>query len=234
MTDRDSADGRIAPTKDAERWLTIHDDVLRGLTHALSNRVGTIFVVTGLVEATSGDRSSALHTLVEEAERLEALLKTMRQLPRRTEVQAEPMIPADAAHAAIELHTHNADARNSSFAVQTVGDVAPASTDPAMLTLALVAALSGAQRLTPDVTDTTRTVEIVISSTADIVTFDVCVHDPSAGDADHAAARANDIARDAGAAAFLLGDGGDVFVHAKGITIHVPSLAAARALRHRR
>lgn len=65
-------------------WALARDAVLRGLVHALSNRVGTVAAVAGMLESAEGDGASAesvgvaARILAGEGERMEALLAQFR------------------------------------------------------------------------------------------------------------------------------------------------------------
>ncbi len=209
-------------------WLTIHDDLLRGMTHALSNRIGTILAAVSLIEIDAGPKAQALDTLRTESERLDALLRTLRQLPRRAEVSAEPLLPTDVAQVAIDLHLHHPEGRDQSCQIVLEGDPLPAYADPAALSLALAAALTRAKRLA----GAHGATQIAISSTDDSVRFDVRAD--ALADGLDAESVADGRSRDAAAAMWLLGDDRDrVVEHASGIHIHVPTLGAARRARKR-
>jgi len=212
----------------AARWLTIHDDLLRGMTHALSNRVATIMAVASLVELSGADGPSA-ESLRVEAERLETLLLTLRQLPRRLRAGSEPILPSDAVHSAIELHAHHPEGRDVVCHLLPDGDQMPAYADPNALQLALAAALTSAKRRAGNA----GSAHVQVSSTNDVVRFVIDVAGVSAeSDGTRTDDRLN-TALDASAAAWLLHDcNGTAAVSGDGITIEVPTLVAARRARH--
>ena len=208
----------------AARWLTIHDDLLRGMTHALSNRVGTILGLVSLLEIGQSGSVQPIETLRLEADRLETLLQTLRHLPRRTNQSLEPILPTDVARAAIELHTHHPDGRDVVCDVHLDGDMMPAWGDAVAIELAIAAALTGAKRHI----GTGERVAIRISSTDDDVRFDVCR--AIGGNAD----LARELALDASAAQWLISEcGGRAHAHPIGIVIELPTLAAVRRARTR-
>jgi hypothetical protein len=209
-------------------WLTIHDDLLRGMTHALSNRVGTILAAVSLADLDGGPQRQALETLHTEAERLDTLLRTLRQLPRRVDGAAEPLLPTDAAQVAIELHSHHPEGRERPCQIVLEGDPAPAYADPTSLALAIAAALTGGKRLAGPHGGT----QVAISSTDELVCFDVRADAPT--DGHDAAETVESLRNDAAAAAWLLGAEDDrVQIHAAGIQLLVPTLGAARRARKR-
>ncbi|MEQ1690937.1 MAG: hypothetical protein ABMA00_06610, partial [Gemmatimonas sp.] len=59
----------------AARWLSVHDDLLRGLTHSLSNRLGTISALAYMIELKPDSLGTSAATLRAESERLDALLQ---------------------------------------------------------------------------------------------------------------------------------------------------------------
>ncbi len=209
----------------AAHWLTIHDDLLRGMTHALSNRVATIMAATTLLELTDSV-GQAGETLRGESERLETLLYTMRQLPRRRGQAPEPIMPEDIARAAIGLHEHHPEWRDIVCAVRLDGDVQPAWAEPGALQLAIAAVLGSAKRQA----GASGSVVISVRSTDDVVRFDVRVECDDATDASGAVADGN--RRDAEAASWLLaGCDGSATAHANGVLVAVPTLGAARRAR---
>jgi len=216
----------------AVRWLTIHDDLLRGMTHALSNRVGTILAAVTLLETMQSGGVQPLELLRLEADRLETLLQTLRQLPRRKEPSLEPLLPTDAARAAIELYAHHPQGRDVACVVHLDGDLMPAWGDASAVELAIAAALTGAQRHVR----AGGALTIHISSTDDAVHFDVRFD--VRGELTSAISSNDDIqpelAIDASAANWLVSEcGGRAQAHATGIVIDVPTLAAARRARTR-
>lgn len=211
----------------AARWLTIHDDLLRGLTHALSNRVGTILAAVSLFEIGHSGGVQPVDTLRLEADRLEALLQTLRHLPRRKEQSLEPILPTDVARAAIELHAHHPEGRDIVCDVQLDGDLMPGWGDGASIELAIAAALTGAKGHV----GAGERVTIHIVSTDDVVRFDARIGAGSAIGNDDIE---RELALDASAAHWLISEcGGRAYAHPGGIVIEVPSLAAIRRARKR-
>ena len=79
----------------AARWLSIHDDLLRGLAHAFSNQVATVAAVAALFDASRVPDERVLAGLRSDADRLDGLLEHLRQLPRRGAAELEPLMPGD-------------------------------------------------------------------------------------------------------------------------------------------
>ena len=205
----------------AARWLTIHDELLRGLSHTLSNRVATIDAATYMLTLDGADVASQTATLRGEAERLEALLHALRALPRRADGAAEPLMASDAVQAVLSLHAHLGELRDVPCDVSIDADVAPAYADPVALQHALLVALTTARWRAHRAGSG---VAVHVSGTADVVRFAVLPGDAVDGD-ELRSTRAND----ALAIDWLLGaHGGRSEPEAAAMTFTVPTLAAAR------
>ena len=209
-----------APTG-AARWLCVHDELLQGLTHALSNRVGSISAVAYLLEMQPTSIAASAAALREEAERVEGLLQLMRLLPHRAGAAAEPVMPADTAAHAIALHAHHPDVRDLHTEVTREGDLQPAYADPAVLIMAVTLVLGAARRAINGI----GRVELTIGSSADTVQFTARGRhaDGMWGCAD--AEAANDVR----AVIWLLAPfGGTGAVNTAGASVVIPTLQAAR------
>ncbi len=197
------------------RWLSIHDDLLRGLTHTLSNRVGTIAAAAYMVELQPASLTTSAAALRAESETLEALLRLFRMLPRRESGAGEPVIPTDAANSAIELYGHHPNHPTTPITVVIDGDMQPAYVDPATLTLAIVVGLDTASRATAD-----HDLQITISCSTEWVTITV-----QAGDG----AIDTDVTDNLAAISWLLSPfNGHSAPHVSGARLMIPTLQAAR------
>lgn len=213
----------------AARWLAIHDELLRGLTHVLSNRVATISAVAQMVELANQSDERSTHMLRVEANHLEHLLQLVRLLPRRDRCDAEPTMASDAARSAIELHAVHPTLRDVACEVVLDDDLAPAWADPTALQHAIVVALTVAKRRVNGL----GAVRVFISSTPDIVRLDIVQTLIDAVDDDTIDIRAED-ALDMTAAQWLLDAcHGRAFAIENGCRIEVLSLASHRASRRR-
>ena len=184
---------RASANRAAERWLKIHDELLRGLAHALSNRVATIDAATYMLGLDGADVQGQSATLRGEIERLEALLNAMRVLPRQADAAAEPVMAADVTQAALTLMVHHGELRDVHCDVVMDGDVPPMFVDPHALQHALLVAIAAAGRAAGR-----AGISLQVSSNGDIVRFSAAPRDVGAG---------------------MLGDGGAVkhFVDAEAI-----------------
>jgi signal transduction histidine kinase len=185
-----SARGHLAPGGVAAgeaagiaRWLTVHDDLLRGLAHAVSNRLATISALAGMLEGVSAPDPRFVHGLQGDAEQLEGLLQTLRMLPRREESSVEPMLVSDAADAARRLVEHHTALRDVTIRVEALNDVMPVLADATALTHAMAVSLLAATRGL----GTARTITLTLATAGDEVQIRAQATDAvSGGDAgDH-------------------------------------------------
>lgn len=130
----------------AATWAAERDLLLRGLNHALSNRVGTIAAVASVLEPGGTLRPHVVQVLHDETERLERLLALYRLLPAEPEGSAEPLHVPDVVPAILELHAEHPDLRDVPCVVEATGVEVPARAAPVALGHALLLALSAAKR----------------------------------------------------------------------------------------
>lgn len=205
----------------AARWLCVHDELLRGLTHALSNRVGAISALAYLVEMQPATIVAPTVALREESERLEVLLLLMRLLPRRADAVAEPVVPTDTVAHAMALQAYHPDAGDIRCVLVVDGDLQPAYADPASLAMAVTVVLGAAQRGIGGAGH----VQITISSSTELVQIvarGISV-DGGAGRVD------GDTTRDVEAVRWLLAPyGGWGAPETDGARVLIPTLQAAR------
>lgn len=131
---------------EAERWLSIHDDVLRGLAHAISNRLATITAAAGVLDASELPDIRFIEGLHSDADRLDGLLTLMRHLPRRVDAPLEPMLLSDPLDSARRLVEEHPLMRSRSIVVASHSDVAPARAEPGAVLHAMTVALLCASR----------------------------------------------------------------------------------------
>lgn len=209
------------------RWLTIHDDLLRGLAHDVSNRVATVSAIASLLDPARLPDERVLSGLRLDAERLERLLEQLRQLPRRADAEAEPMLAGDAVRTALALFACHPEFRDVACTVVAADDVAPVRADPVALAHALCVALTAAARVGAGRGGAAHAgVRVALSTEGDVVRLDVSA-DGSTGEGD-----VDDLALDAAAVTWLLeGSRGQGEAHAYGCRVEVPTLQASRRAR---
>jgi len=222
---RESAQ-RESAGRAAARWLTIHDELLRGLAHTLSNRIATIDAATFMLGLDGADAQGQCATLRGETERLEALLRAMRTLPRHGNAAAEPVMPGDAVQGALAVQAHHNDLRDVRCDVMIDGDVPPAYAEPLSLQHALLVAIAAAGHAAGP-----AGIVLHVSATSDVVRFSVTPRDaPGSNDVvDSAGDMADEHVADAEAIGWLLAaHGGKAMPVRGGAEFTVPTLAAAR------
>lgn len=140
-------------TAGVTRWLTVHDELLRGVAHALSNRLGTLAALTGILEAGIMPDVRLVGGLNDDGVQLERLLQVLRHLPRREDDAVEPMLLTDAIDMARQLVAeHPAFRGRGADGVRDVlvrfeGDVGPVRADPTAVAHAIVVVLLAATRV---------------------------------------------------------------------------------------
>ena len=211
----------------AARWLSVHDDLLRGLAHAFSNRVATVSAIAALFDPSRIPDERVLSGLRMDADRLEGLLEQMRQLPRRGDADLEPLMPGDSVRAALALFEHHPEYRNVRCTVIAADTVQPVRAEPSALQHALCVALAAACRVGAGRDGTTRAgVRVALSTEGDVVRIEVST-DGSTGEGE-----ADALALDAGAIDWLLArSNGRGHPYPYGCLIELPTLQASRRAR---
>lgn len=109
----------------AEAWPTLSETLVRGLAHALSNRIATIGTIAELLRVGGDDPASMAQMLGDETMRLEELLEQMRALSTRQSRRLEAMRLSDAVAAAMSLHACHPDRRAVPVTVEPGDDSRP-------------------------------------------------------------------------------------------------------------
>jgi nitrogen-specific signal transduction histidine kinase len=133
----------------AVTWLAEQGALLRGLAHALSNRVGTLVAATGLLVPGGGASPTIVGVLRDETDRLEELLGLMRLLAGPADAAgeaAEPIHLPDLVTPAVELHSHHPALRAVPVTVEPDPLAPPVRARHAGLTRALLVLLSAAKQ----------------------------------------------------------------------------------------
>jgi len=114
-------------------WQDAGQQILRGVAHALGNRVMTIATLAQLVRDAGGD-ARAGDALASEAERLDALLRNLRVLSAHDGGREEPLDLEEIAREAAELLRRHADVHGIAWRVERRGAALPAWGDRALAT----------------------------------------------------------------------------------------------------
>jgi hypothetical protein len=199
------------------RWLRVSEQVLRGLNHALSNRIAGVSAVASVLEP---DDEPLVAQLREEIGRMEQLLVLLRLLPRLASAGPEAIRLEDIVPDAVALALHHPEIRDAAIAVPPLQDVPPMRCRPTALLHALVLLLvegalaPGHRALTCPATDAAVT----------ILVGDVLPDaDGPPGRAQHPAAVSAQVILAADGALVWDDGGGSAFA------IRLPTLAALRA-----
>jgi hypothetical protein len=133
-------------------WRELLDELLRGVAHALSNRVATVSAAAYLAsggEPLEPDMAAALSA---ESERLERLLGDLRLLPAPLDETREPLLLADAVAQAIDLHRHHLGLRDVPVALATDATVPPVACNPVRALHLLLVMLTALRLVARDTT----------------------------------------------------------------------------------
>lgn len=203
----------------ATRWLTVHDDLLRALAHAVSNRMATVAATAALLEHGIMPEARVVNGLAADAQRMERLLQALRHLPRRVDGAPEPLLVTDALEGAQTLIEEHPDLRDRTVVVELIGDVQPVRAEPgAVLHAAAVAILSAARY-----TSAGRAVRVTLETVGDVVRVAAFGDDGPHYGAEELREE------DARAIAWLLADhAGRAESHESGCAFTLPTLQASR------
>jgi hypothetical protein len=143
--DQSSPDLDRGPAAPWARRAAARDAVLRGLVHALSNRVGTVGAVASMLDPGAPAGGAPVAMLQGEAERLERLLEEFRRFAGEPGGGPEPVHLPDVVALAAGLHAHHPTLRDVPCALPEADALPPAYADPAAVLDALLVALDAAK-----------------------------------------------------------------------------------------
>ncbi len=130
------------------RWLEVQEALLRGVAHALGNRVGMVAGVADLLGVSAAPSPRMIAALQEEAGRLEALLRRLRGVPRPGGA-AEPVVLAEAVAEAEALLEDHPAFREGAVTVTRAGGAGVGQAPPGAVGHALCVALAGVAASAP-------------------------------------------------------------------------------------
>jgi hypothetical protein len=136
-----SASSRDAAAGAAEVWLSVCDDLLSGLSHALNNRLAAVGSIARVLEYGDIGGDSLYATLIAEIETLERTVALLRLVPRTDEDRLEPIRLEDFVPPVLRLHSLRRDVRDLEFEFLAESVVPPGFGEPVLLTRALLLAL---------------------------------------------------------------------------------------------
>lgn len=216
----------------AARWLAIHDELLRGISHALSNRIATVGAASYMFEHGDVAVEQAVASLRAESERMDQLLQQLRLLPQRPGAAAEPITADDACNGAVKLHAHHGELRDFACDITVDPDVYPIWAEPQSFCHALLVALTTAKR---NAAVPGSRIALRVTGDTNTAIFRV-IPDTPLGDNPLGDNPLNDVdalnESDANAARWLLAfHGGTARAVPHGCELEVPTLLAARRAR---
>ena len=130
-----------------DAWAVEQSALLRGLAHALSNRVGTIASAVGMLVAGAPVAAPIVDVLQDEGARLEELLALVRLLGGEGGAEGEePIHVPDLVRPAVALHAHHPDVRDVPCAIDEQSIGMPALASHAAVTRALLLLLTATKR----------------------------------------------------------------------------------------
>ena len=160
------------------------DAVLRGLVHALSNRIGIVGAVAGMLEPEAPAAGVAVGMLQAESERLATLLDEFRLFAGEPVSAPEPVHLPDLVAAVVALHAHHPTLRDIGCETAAVQDLPPVMADPDATRGALLAAVGAAKRAVGGAaTGGVRVRGVVDGDTVRLIAEPVDVGDPVDDDA---------------------------------------------------
>jgi signal transduction histidine kinase len=130
-----------------EAWASVSETLIRGIAHALSNRIATIGTIAELLRVGADDPLAMSEMLAIETERLEDLLEQMRALSARSAGRMEAMRLSDAVAGAMALHSYHPERRIVAVTVEPGDESRPVLGDPLALQRALLILLDAATRV---------------------------------------------------------------------------------------
>jgi signal transduction histidine kinase len=137
--------GKLGLTRSyAESWSVVSETLVRGIAHALSNRIATIGTIAELLRVGGDDPHAMSEMLGIETERLEDLLEQMRALSARSAGRVEAMRLSDAVAGAMALHSYHPERRTVAVTVEPGDESRPVLGDPLLLQRQLLILLDAA------------------------------------------------------------------------------------------
>lgn len=161
----------------------LRDDLVAGLTHALSNRVATISAAAHWLGSASGEARQVAVMLAEETAKLEDIVHLLRLLPENERAPAEPIHVPEMLAETAALFRHHRALRGRRCVVQAASDVQPVWAPRAALRQALLLALAATEQ------GAGQEVTIGCAGTDAVVVLSIGPADPDASAADTIAVR---------------------------------------------
>jgi signal transduction histidine kinase len=137
--------GELGVTRSyAEAWAIVSETLVRGIAHALSNRIATIGTIAELLRVGGDDPQAMSEMLGIETERLEDLLEQMRAVASRSGGRMEALRLSDAVAGAMAIHSYHPERRTIAVTVEPGDESRPVLGDPLRLQRELLILLDAA------------------------------------------------------------------------------------------
>ena len=204
-----------------ERFRAIQDEIVRGIAHAMSNRVASLSAGLYVLGENGTASAASVGALQSELDRMEQLLVQLRMLPAE-HVPVEPLLASESALTAVALHAHHGELRNVPCVVEDAGNVPPARAEPHALLHALLVAITAAKQSAQ--VSGAGTARLVLNVAGDAIRFIA-----TAGSGDDVTPDDSVFAVEARAAHWLVAPSdGRAYAIATGCVVEVPTLASTR------
>jgi signal transduction histidine kinase len=128
----------------ADAWSSVSEALVRGMAHALSNRIATIGTIAELLRVSAEDPAAMSEMLGIETRRLEDLLEQMRALSARHSGRMEAMRLSDAVAGAMAMHSFHPERRSIAVTVEPGDESRPVLCDGIRLQRELLLLLDAA------------------------------------------------------------------------------------------
>lgn len=137
--------GELGVTRSfADAWACVSETLVRGMAHALGNRIATIGTIAELLRVSGDDPRAMSEMLRIETERLEDLLEQMRALSARSAGRTEAIRLSDVVAGAMDLHSYHPERRAVAVTVEPGDESRPVLGDPLALQRQLLILLDAA------------------------------------------------------------------------------------------
>jgi hypothetical protein len=140
----------VATPGSRDAWLLLSDNLLWAINHALNNRLAALGSLVRVMEANAAAEDPLLTMLGQEVERLDAVLRLLRIMPRDPMEEPEPMGLAEVLPDVLSLHGTPHNAVPVRYEPAEAEAVQPVLTARSNLVRALLLLLAGAGRVTRD------------------------------------------------------------------------------------
>jgi signal transduction histidine kinase len=117
----------------AQAWQRVGVELVAGIHHALNNRSGALAAIAQVLEDSMGRDHPLREAFVQEVERLQTTVRSLRWLPRSRSGRPEPVDPRDLVSTAATLYHYHHAVRDTPLLVETEAGVLPVWAEPVRL-----------------------------------------------------------------------------------------------------